>query len=281
MARCRCGIELEAGWRFCKVCGAPSQVTATAAPSPERGAPERPGSTTNPGMPVRSWSSIRALPFWQKGGLGCGAVLTAIFLLAILAGFIDAIASDKSESGAGILTPSVSATVRPKYQLKISASPEGTEVAIRGGDGFHAVQTGSFMDFELEAGRYEMTARADGYEQYSGDVEVPKNKSLSVVLTREPAKQVVGSGSIGYLASDGPVLVGATEEANRRLTKLSVAHDHDGILQMIAQGQAALLKKRTQVRIIDQGVFLSEVRVLDGEFAGISVFVDSESIKER
>lgn len=139
------------------------------------------------------------------------------------------------------------------------------------------------QDLVAEKNRAEEAKREAEREREARAREASRRQQEEAERKREAAKpkRVIGAGELGYLASEGPVFVGATEEAENRLTKLAVAKDKEGILQMVVEGEAALLQSRTQVRIIDQGMLVTEVRILEGDYAGKSVFVPSEFIKDR
>jgi hypothetical protein len=87
----------------------------------------------------------------------------------------------------------------------------------------------------------------------------------------------------GALKTDdgGKVPVAISEEAHRRSTRLAVAKDQIGWAQMILAGQVLLVPSGTKVVVIDRGFFLSEVRVMEGQYFGWSVWADNEFLKSR
>lgn len=83
-------------------------------------------------------------------------------------------------------------------------------------------------------------------------------------------------GEIAVLDSrfDGPIPMTYSKSDNNRLTQLAAANDTAGMQQMIMAGRMILLPEGTRVRVIGiAGLSLREVRVVGGEFDGVSGFV--------
>lgn len=200
MARCKCGIELDAGWKFCKSCGAPSQVPATEVSSPESGASKRPESTVNPRGLTRVWSSIRRLPFWQKGCLGCGAVWVTMmafgFLMAIADPIVDPaghearVESRKREEEAAQkrrVEEESRAAEAKESRLEVTTSPGDATVTLFL-NGSQVGQESGTCKFEgLKPGtQYTLKVAASGYETQKKQVSVPRTGAVVVDLEKTP-----------------------------------------------------------------------------------------------
>lgn len=200
MARCRCGIELDAGWKFCKACGAPSQVPATAAPSLESGAPERPKLSAHPGMCVRVWSSIRRLPFWQKGCLGCGAVWVTMmvfgFVMAIAGPMIDPAGHEarvelRRQEEEAARKSRVEEEARDaeakKGRLEVTTSPGDATVTLFLNGSQIGQESGTCKFEGLKPGaQYTLKVAAPGYETQKKQVSVPRTGAVAVNLDKMP-----------------------------------------------------------------------------------------------
>jgi hypothetical protein len=75
--------------------------------------------------------------------------------------------------------------------------------------------------------------------------------------------------------------VASSKEALERLTKLSIAHDHEGISELMLAGFVWTVPSGTKCRIIDLGFLTYEVRILDGERSGSTCFVDRGFITQK
>lgn len=72
--------------------------------------------------------------------------------------------------------------------------------------------------------------------------------------------------------------VAANQTAYDRLEQLANAHDTTGIKQLMLAGDVWLLKSGTRVLVINTNWKKFEVRILDGELAGSTVFVKREFV---
>lgn len=95
--------------------------------------------------------------------------------------------------------------------------------------------------------------------------------------TSPPARQIVATGEEGRLNNGAAnVLVAIDAESLSRLTKLSVANDKEGMIQLMLTGRVFAVPSDTKVRMLDPGFLKSEVRILEGEQYGRSGFVPAE-----
>ena len=75
------------------------------------------------------------------------------------------------------------------------------------------------------------------------------------------------------------VFAGRTENALDRITQLSVAKDNAGLGQMMVQGRLLIITGGTEAKLIDRGIFHSEVRLMSGPSSGSSVWVASDFVQ--
>jgi len=90
-------------------------------------------------------------------------------------------------------------------------------------------------------------------------------------------------GSRGVIRSDGQgyVYVATTKEAHDALIKAAVANDLVGIRQLMAGGSAGMVPDGTQVLVIDQGMYVRQVRFESGNLTGQTAWVAYEDIQAR
>jgi hypothetical protein len=108
-----------------------------------------------------------------------------------------------------------------------------------------------------------------------------KSKEEPAVDERE-AEEAVSSGRVrtgGIVRVRTDTFLASDEETLSRVTRLSLADDKEGIVELMLSGRLAMLKEGTKVRVIDPGIFTSEIRALSGSVKGRSGFVVSEAIK--
>lgn len=72
------------------------------------------------------------------------------------------------------------------------------------------------------------------------------------------------------------VPVSVSKEIDNRLTDLSVAGDLEGINRMLKAGLVFTVPNGTEVLVIERGLFLSEVKIQSGSFAGKYGWVSSD-----
>ncbi len=77
------------------------------------------------------------------------------------------------------------------------------------------------------------------------------------------------------------MLVAASREAFDRMVTLAVADDKIGISHMLLAGQVWTALKGTRCEIIDPGLTVYEVRILEGDHAGRVCFVASDFVKRE
>lgn len=74
----------------------------------------------------------------------------------------------------------------------------------------------------------------------------------------------------------GYTLVAVSKEARDEAGRLMVANDTVGLAKMVLYGTAFLVQNCTAARVIDVGVAIREVRVMDGKMAGESGWIPYE-----
>lgn len=113
--------------------------------------------------------------------------------------------------------------------------------------------------------------------------EVKKAADERARAAREEAARAhrgfVGTGNVGYLSAESGIA--ATEADFSRFNKLSRARDVQGVAEMALAGRLMIVEKNTQVRVIDHGVMVHEVRILSGEFENRSGFVAAEFVSQN
>ena len=72
--------------------------------------------------------------------------------------------------------------------------------------------------------------------------------------------------------------VGVDEKAYDEFTKAIVNHDKEGMDELVSTGRIFVVQDGTRVRILDRGVFTTEVRVLSGPHEGQRGIVSSSLI---
>lgn len=77
-------------------------------------------------------------------------------------------------------------------------------------------------------------------------------------------------------AAGTDVFLSVDKKTHDRLTEFCVAKDETGVAQLVALGKVLVVKAGSRAKIVDRGFLTSEVRVLEGEHAGESGFVNSE-----
>lgn len=104
---------------------------------------------------------------------------------------------------------------------------------------------------------------------------IPKEAAPKVVT---PAQATVGdnvtldSGN----QSSKIVVVAVTKTDLDELTRLSVAGDNVGFAKVIADGRAFMVDKGTKAKVIDQGMYVRQVRIMAGDYYGESGWVPME-----
>jgi hypothetical protein len=89
----------------------------------------------------------------------------------------------------------------------------------------------------------------------------------------------LNTGDECVLSADGTdVFLSIDEKTNDRLTRLCTAKDEAGVAQLVLQGKVTVIQAGTRAKIIKRGFLTSEVRILQGDHAGESGIVDSESL---
>lgn len=87
-------------------------------------------------------------------------------------------------------------------------------------------------------------------------------------------------GDIGYLNNGAKVVLGAvSEEAFDALIKAANAGDTEGYYLMVLQGRVLVIDAGTKVRVLDSSWGAKQVRILEGEYYGVAVWVAMEHVK--
>lgn len=108
---------------------------------------------------------------------------------------------------------------------------------------------------------------------------IVSNKGSSSPSSTPPAQeQSALVGDVAYLQSTAPILVAPTEVNFDRAMQLAVAHDTTGISKMVLSGDIFTVPSGTQVRVIGKNFPKTEVRIMDGDSAGLSGWVPAEFV---
>jgi hypothetical protein len=113
---------------------------------------------------------------------------------------------------------------------------------------------------------------------------MPKEAVPEVVAPPVPASTSVTVGE-NVTLDDGNqaskiVVVAVTKTDLDELTKLSVAGDNLGFAKVIADGHAFMVDKGTKAKVIDQGMYVRQVRIMSGDYYGESGWVPMEFCKK-
>jgi len=65
-----------------------------------------------------------------------------------------------------------------------------------------------------------------------------------------------------------------SKEANHEIVELSSAKDYDGLKEMQNNGELYILQANTKVLVIDGGMLQSKIRVQDGQWKGLDLWID-------
>lgn len=107
-----------------------------------------------------------------------------------------------------------------------------------------------------------------------------KSSDTSETARKEPAARrgrTVGVGEEGFLTCGlQTVLVAVDKPAFEALTKAAAAKDNEGMAELLLRGRVFSVPSGTRVRMIDIGLFKSEVRILDGDHYAESGWVPAE-----
>jgi hypothetical protein len=107
-------------------------------------------------------------------------------------------------------------------------------------------------------------------------------KPPRVAIRKDKPVQLTRRGQAGVVSfADGKgntVPAGATEAALDRLIDLYRAGDMQGWGGMILSGRAMMIEDGTHALLIDPGLAVHEVRLLDGRYAGRSAFMSAECL---
>ena len=89
------------------------------------------------------------------------------------------------------------------------------------------------------------------------------------------------TGENGYLSiGSGQIAVAVTEGAFDELLKVVRARDMMGLAQLLSSGDAFAVPNNTRVLVIEQGLFKTRVRIVEGEAAGRSGWVPMEFVQK-
>jgi hypothetical protein len=88
-----------------------------------------------------------------------------------------------------------------------------------------------------------------------------------------------GEEGVLYTSSDsGSVIIGASEEGYRAWSSANSSNDKQGIMDLLRAGQVDVVPARTRVLVLEPGIRLTKVRILDGKQAGMIAVVPPEYI---
>lgn len=91
----------------------------------------------------------------------------------------------------------------------------------------------------------------------------------------------VSIGQEGILESGAELVpVAVSKEAFDEWTKARVANDKYGMGLLLASGKILTPKRGTKVLVIDRATFIRKVRILEGEYVGMSGWVAVEYVKD-
>jgi len=95
----------------------------------------------------------------------------------------------------------------------------------------------------------------------------PSNSSRSSSERRASSGPAPSRGDIAYIATgdDKAVFVGSDRKTYNRLVDLALAKDTEGMMLMVLNGEAMVVDAGTKCRVIDPGIMLYEVRILEGD----------------
>lgn len=101
-----------------------------------------------------------------------------------------------------------------------------------------------------------------------------KKETQNKTTDNKTTSAMPGDIAILSVTEGGDIPVASSKEALERLTTLSVAHDNEGIRQLILAGYVWTVPTGTKCRLIDPGLLTYEVRILEGKRSGSTCFVD-------
>jgi hypothetical protein len=93
----------------------------------------------------------------------------------------------------------------------------------------------------------------------------------------------IGGLTVGYEGTleggeNDAILITFDAEAYTRLSRAAQANDRETLIEMLAAERVAEVPSTTKVRVLDIGT-ISEVRILDGEYANRTAFVSYEFVE--
>ena len=120
----------------------------------------------------------------------------------------------------------------------------------------------------------EFTGRL-GQLEYKVQQLSPVTKSNSATESNQD-KESLGIGETGYLRTEHLTLA-IDKKAHDELLSAVLAKDKVGYDQLVLSGRAFIVPNKAKIRVIDRGLFIRKVRILDGPlqgFAGWTAFED-------
>ena len=96
-----------------------------------------------------------------------------------------------------------------------------------------------------------------------------------------PGASTLARGREAVLSSGGgsAIAVAVDAEAMDLLTRSATAGDRAGYQSVFLAGRAFAVDQNTKVLVLDPGILTTEVRIMDGSFAGRSGLVPAEWVK--
>ncbi|MCD5384229.1 hypothetical protein LR066_05695 [candidate division WOR-3 bacterium] len=99
--------------------------------------------------------------------------------------------------------------------------------------------------------------------------------------TKQKSSSIIITGDIARLSADvDPIPVGISKKAMDKFTEAAITKDDHGIVQLFAWGVVFPVSNNTKVRILQVGLMLIKIRILEGEHDGKSGWVPREWIKK-
>ncbi len=103
-------------------------------------------------------------------------------------------------------------------------------------------------------------------------------------VEEKTAEREIRRSESQHLPDDGDIIslnecnLCSDEATFDRLTQLSIAGDYAGINYLVSTGKAILIPVGTKAKIIDRGLFTTEVRITSGPHTGRYGFVATDAI---
>ena len=97
--------------------------------------------------------------------------------------------------------------------------------------------------------------------------------------TSKAGLETVRIGEIGYVDQHGCVAV--DKDAHREFLNSAMASDAYGFVNLQLSGRVFCFDERTRVKVIETGVFIYKIRVLEGKHMGRAGWIAYEHVTKR